>query len=63
MIATGGSAGILRVWWFESSKLISACVAHSGNINGVAFTPDDRQIVTVGEDGCVNIWCVYHDGA
>ncbi len=62
-IATGGTAGVLRVWRFDSSKLVSAVVAHSGNINGVSFTPDDRQILTVGDDGCINVWCLYSDDA
>ena len=61
LIATGGTAGVLRVWRFDNSRLIAACVAHSGNINGVSFTPDDRQIVTVGDDACVNVWCVYNE--
>lgn len=63
LIATGGSAGVLRVWRFDSSKCIVAIVAHSGIINSVAFTPDDRQILTAGDDGCINVWCVYNDDA
>lgn len=61
LLATGGSAGVLRVWRFDSSKCIAAVVAHSGTINCVSFTPDDRQVLTVGDDGCINVWCVYMD--
>ena len=61
LIATGGTAGVLRLWSFESSQCVAHVVAHSGIIMGVSFTPDDRQVVTVGEDGCINVWCVYHD--
>jgi WD40 repeat protein len=63
LIATGGSAGILRLWRFDSSKCIASVVAHSGSINGVSFTPDDRQVLTVGDDGCISVWCVYNDDA
>lgn len=60
-IATAGTAGVLRLWRFDSSKCIASVVAHSGCVNGMAFTPDDRQILTVGDDGCIAVWCIYND--
>jgi WD40 repeat protein len=59
LIATGGTAGILRIWSYESGTLISSHVGHSGTINGVAFSADDRQIVSVGDDGCAFVWSVF----
>lgn len=58
-IATGGSMGMLRLFDYESAALLFSGGGHSGTINGVAFSPDDKQVVTVGEDGCVFIWCIF----
>lgn len=40
---------------------MSEHVAHAGSVQGVAFSPDDKQVVSVGSDGCINIWCIYND--
>jgi WD40 repeat protein len=58
-VATGGTSGILRVWDYYSSKLISTSVGHSGCILSVVFSPDDRQIISVAEDGSIIIWSIF----
>lgn len=32
---------------------------HSGTIVGLKFSPDDKQLVTVGADGIVLVWNLY----
>jgi WD40 repeat protein len=32
---------------------------HSGTIVGLRFSPDDRQLVSVGIDGLVLVWNLY----
>lgn len=58
-MATGGTAGVLRVWDYHSTKLISALEGHSGSILAIAFSPDDRQIVSVAADGSIILWCIF----
>jgi WD40 repeat protein len=69
-IATGGSEGVLRLWEVipngapgsgasPSLSLVSESKGHSKGINSVAFSLDDKQVVTVGEDGAIFVWCVY----
>jgi len=59
LIALGGTAGILYVCRFESGARIFRCAAHVGPLTSLAFSPDDKQIVTTGEDGCIYLWCVF----
>merc|ERR1711991_129838 len=59
LIATGGTEGILRIWSYTSGALISEHVGHSNPINSVAFSYDDRQIVTAGDDGCSYVFSVF----
>jgi WD40 repeat protein len=28
-------------------------------VSALAFAPDDRQLVSVGADGCVLVWNIY----
>ncbi len=56
--ATGGTACVVRLWDYDSAKVISTGVGHSSTITSIAFSPDDKQIVSVGEDGGVYIWSV-----
>ncbi len=55
----GGQMGVLRVFEFSTGKFITECKAHSRAITCVAFSADDRQIVSTGRDGLIAIWNVY----
>ena len=61
IVATGGTAGVMRVWDYSSGRLINSSGGHSGPILAISFSPDDRQIVSVAEDGSIILWCVYRD--
>lgn len=60
-VATGGTAGIVRLWDFASFQMVSEVSGHSSTINSLQFTPDDKQIVSGGEDGSIFLWCVFAD--
>ena len=59
LIATGGTEGILRVWSYSSGALLSEHVGHSATINCVQFSSDDRQLVSVSDDGCAFVWSIF----
>lgn len=59
MMATGSAKGGLVVWTYDSCTPFSRLVGHVGVVHGVSFSPDDKQIVTTGEDGCICIWNLF----
>lgn len=59
VFATGGNDWLVKLWDFNTGKLITDGVGHSGNVHGLAFSPDDRQLVSVGDDGSIFVWNVY----
>lgn len=59
LLATGGKDQMIRLWSFEGGRFIQDGMGHSGTISRIVFSPDDRQMVSVGEDGCILIWNVY----
>jgi WD40 repeat protein len=60
-IVTGGTAGILRLWDYKLGQQICEVSGHSGAINSCAFSPDDKQIISVGDDGAIFVWCVFNN--
>lgn len=59
VFATGGSDRLVKLWDYSSGQLIMDGVGHSGSVRALAFSPDDRQLVSVGDDGSVFVWNVY----
>ena len=58
-VVTGGTDSTVRVWDLAAAKCVATGVGHSLGVRAVQFSPDDRQIVSVGEDGCVIVWDVF----
>lgn len=60
VVATGGTDGVVRLWDIRASgKSLAECAGHSGDVRKVAWSPDDKQIVSVGNDGAILLWNVY----
>ena len=59
-IATGGSAGVLRIFRMGNWEKVLTLPGHSGAINSISFSPDDKQIATGGDDGCIFTWNVLY---
>jgi cilia- and flagella-associated protein 52 len=49
----------VRVWHFESAKMVCEGIGHSRAVSAMQFSPDDKQLVSVGVDGSVLLWNVY----
>lgn len=58
-IGCGGKDQVVRVFDFEQNRLLMEGAGHSGSIACVRFSPDDRQLVSVGDDGCIFVWNIY----
>ena len=64
MVVTGGTSGLLRMWSLQLEPSVQLhrgqeVRGHSRGINSVAFSLDDKQIISVGEDGGIFVWSVY----
>jgi WD40 repeat protein len=59
LLATGGKDQLIRLWTFDGAQHVVDGMGHSGVINAITFSPDDRQMVSVGDDGCIFVWNIY----
>ena len=44
---------------YNTAKLLSTGIGHSGTIAKIKFSPDDKQVISVGEDGNIFIWNLF----
>lgn len=59
IIATGGTDSMVKLWSKGTGQLLMDGVGHSGTVRSLQFSPDDRQLVSVGDDGNIFVWNVY----
>ncbi|EQC29262.1 hypothetical protein SDRG_12930 [Saprolegnia diclina VS20] len=62
LFATGGTDQVVKLWSFDTGALLVDGIGHSGSVRSLAFSPDDRQLVTVGDEGGIFVWNIYTDG-
>eukprot|EP00933_Yihiella_yeosuensis_P048527 TRINITY_DN4478_c0_g1_i2.p1 TRINITY_DN4478_c0_g1~~TRINITY_DN4478_c0_g1_i2.p1 ORF type:complete len:668 (-),score=88.39 TRINITY_DN4478_c0_g1_i2:145-2001(-) len=55
-VAAGTDDARLYIYDLMSCQCIQECEGHAGAINQVRWSPDQKQIVSAGKDGCVIIW-------
>uniref|UniRef100_A0A8C2FTQ3 Neutral sphingomyelinase (N-SMase) activation associated factor n=1 Tax=Cyprinus carpio TaxID=7962 RepID=A0A8C2FTQ3_CYPCA len=55
LLATGTKEGTLTLWDIANPLPLNQLTCHSGKIHQVAFSPDSRHILSVGEDSCLAV--------
>ncbi|KAG1708031.1 hypothetical protein DVH05_024716 [Phytophthora capsici] len=58
-LATCGEDCKVKLFDVGSSVLLASARGHSNTVNGLAWSPDERQLVSVGSDSCICVWNFY----
>eukprot|EP00932_Pfiesteria_piscicida_P009901 SRR837773.20724.p1 GENE.SRR837773.20724~~SRR837773.20724.p1 ORF type:complete len:526 (-),score=181.08 SRR837773.20724:90-1511(-) len=61
-IAAGAEDARLFLFDLTSCSCIQVCEGHSGAITHLRWSPDERQVITAGKDGCVIVWNFFEPG-
>lgn len=57
-VAAGGGSGRIYLWAAGRGTLLAGVDAHLTAVTRLAFSPDDSQLLSAGEDGAVLAWDV-----
>lgn len=59
LLVTGGTDQLVKLWDERMFSTVSVGIGHSGTVTDVAFTADNKQVLSCGADTSVMIWNVY----
>lgn len=59
ILASAGVDFIVRIWRFKSGKVVATGVGHSAPVRSLQFSPDGKQLVSVGEDAAILVWNIF----
>ncbi len=60
-LAVAGDDYQVKLYDIKTNALLSCGIVHSDVIQSVTWSPDERQIITVGNDCCICIWNFFYE--
>lgn len=54
--ASGGEDQIVKVWSYDEGIVLFEGIGHSSNILKITYSPDQKNLVSVGAEGAIFIW-------
>ncbi|RLN98079.1 hypothetical protein BBJ28_00011626 [Nothophytophthora sp. Chile5] len=60
-LATCGEDCEVKLFDLSSSTLLATGRGHSQTVNALTWSPDERQLVSVGCDSCICVWNFYQE--
>lgn len=58
-LAYCGDDCAVKLFDLAEGRLVAVGVSHSGPVNSLRWSPDERQVITVGEECCICVWNFY----
>lgn len=55
VFASGDIQGFVKIWNWQSLKCLGSVLSHSNTVNSIAFSPQQKILVTGGNDGKIKI--------
>ena len=56
---TSGENWRIKMFDVQKRGFVGSAIAHTGRVHKAAWSPDEKQFITVGSDGCVCVWNFY----
>lgn len=60
-LITCGDDCQVKLFDMRNNQLISCCLGHSDIVHDATWSPDERQIISVGNDACICVWSFFGD--
>lgn len=65
VIVTGCRDGIVRLWYQHHPapyKLTTEAIGHTGFVNALCFTKDNKYIISGDSEGSIRMWYIQDTG-
>ena len=59
---TGGQDGLLKIWNYDEGVCYYEGEGHSGSITKIKIAPDQKTIISVGNEGAMFLWTTPSEG-
>lgn len=59
--ASGGEDQVVKLWSYDEGVVLYRGIGHSASVTKLKFSPDQRNLVSVGSEGAIFIWTVPQD--
>ena len=59
--ASGSGDQLVKIWSYDEGVTLYEGVGHSSKVNKVVFSPDQRLLLSVGEEGAILLWNTPED--
>ena len=50
---------MVRIWDTKAGKILGEGYGHSDSVTSLAFSYDDKQVVSTGLDGSILLWNIF----
>ena len=57
-LPSGGVDTTVQVWEASTAKPISTFTGHTGEVEGITWSPDSKHVATASDDKTVQLWPV-----
>jgi WD40 repeat protein len=48
----------VKLWDYDAAEILSAGRGHAGPVRKLKFSPDQKYVTSVGEEGAIFVWKV-----
>ena len=56
VFASGGEDQVVKLWSYDEGVVLNEGIGHSSTILKIVFSPDQRNLISVGSEGAIFIW-------
>jgi len=53
---------LVQLWDLQDGRLAATCSGHTGAVGALAFTPDERTLISAGHEGTLRLWRAASEG-
>mmetsp|Transcript_26776 Transcript_26776/g.67610 ORF Transcript_26776/g.67610 Transcript_26776/m.67610 type:complete len:172 (+) Transcript_26776:414-929(+) len=53
---SGGGDKLVKLWHYDEGQCQAIGIGHSGGVSKVVVSPDQKNIISVGDEGAILIW-------